>query len=97
MGEGVKIWIIIQIIEMIEAFYGKAWENYTDSTGLTEAFPLSADEQEGTAKWASNKLGKARSADLKLGNVAKTMKSICVLFFPYFLRRAPHHSVWGSS
>jgi len=74
-GEGVKIWIIIQNIEMIETLYGKAWKNFTDSAGLTEAFALSADEQEGTAKWASNKLGKARSADLKLGDVAKTMET----------------------
>ena len=78
-GDGVKIWIIIQNIEMIEKLYGKAWKNFTDSTGLIEAFALSADEDQGTAKWASNKLGKARSRDLGLGETAKSVETHNVL------------------
>ncbi|GJL62065.1 MAG: hypothetical protein NPIRA04_07190 [Nitrospirales bacterium] len=71
-GEGVKLWPIIQNIEQIEGIYGKTWNNFVTAAGVVEAFDLSAGDQSGTAAWVENRIGKSRSANLKLGDQARS-------------------------
>ncbi|MCA9470387.1 MAG: type IV secretory system conjugative DNA transfer family protein, partial [Nitrospira sp.] len=71
-GLGIKLWPIIQNIQMIEDLYGKGWTNIMESMGVVEAFGLSAGDDACTAAWVEKKLGKSRSANLKLGDAAKS-------------------------
>ena len=75
-GEGVKLWPIIQNIAMIEALYGKTWTNFIEAAGVIEAFGLSAGDREGTAAWVAEKLGASRSANLKMGDAARSGETL---------------------
>ena len=71
-GEGIKLWPIIQNLSMIEDLYGKTWTNFTEAAGVIEAFGVSAGDDRGTAAWIEQKIGKSRSANLKLGDAARS-------------------------
>ncbi|MCA9468362.1 MAG: type IV secretory system conjugative DNA transfer family protein [Nitrospira sp.] len=71
-GEGIKLWPIIQNLSMIEELYGKTWTNFTEAAGVIEAFGVSAGDDRGTAAWIEQKIGKSRSANLKLGDAARS-------------------------
>ena len=78
-GEGIKLWPIIQNISMIESLYGKTWSNFIEAAGVVEAFGLSSGDNEGTAHWVHKKLGESRSANLKLGDAAKSMDTLSLM------------------
>lgn len=78
-GEGIKLWPIVQNIEQLQGIYGKTWNNFVDSAGAVEAFGLSAGDRNGTAAWVENRIGKSRSANLKLGDAARSNEILPLL------------------